>query len=558
MTSPSATDVIIRDPARSRGPAPQRPGAQRGGTLRILRDGEYDSLDPQRIVTLQAFALGHLLFRTLTMFREDGAGSMVLLGDLAETPGRDVHGDGRVWEFVLKPGVRFEDGREITSADVAYGIARSFDPELADGPGYLRAWLGENDGSGGYRGPRLDPELEVPGIELPDDRTLILRFRDPHPDLPFAVSQPVTAPFPRGAEPGPGYAENPVASGPYRIAEHVPGKRLTLARNPHWDPETDAIRRADPDQIEIELGVQGADQNLRTLADADEDAFAVAENNAPEAVAAELLADPALAGRLRREPTPLIWYVVINTTRVTDLTVRRAIAHAVNRTAIRDSMVGPDGGLVVRTLLPEATIGHLDYPDPYPGGEHGDPDSARALLAGAAPELRILSRDGEYFTAGIRTLAASLESAGFRTQVETIDRPSHNSAVRAQGHPYDVYLMCIGADWPGGASLLSLFDGRTIAASGNDNLAYLDDPGVNAEIDRLGRLTADEAASGWGELDERLLRDHVPMVPVFSYRHVALSGSRVGGVFTSAYLGTPVYYDAYVVPTDVSAAKAGS
>ncbi len=141
MTSPSATDVIIRDPARSRGPAPQRPGSQRGGTLRILRDGEYDSLDPQRIVTLQAFALGHLLFRTLTMFREDGAGSMVLLGDLAETPGRDVHGDGRVWEFVLQgfEGVRFEDGREITSADVAYGIARSFDPELADGPGYLRS-----------------------------------------------------------------------------------------------------------------------------------------------------------------------------------------------------------------------------------------------------------------------------------------------------------------------------------------------------------------------------------------------------------------------------------
>ncbi len=351
-----------------------------------------------------------------------------------------------------------------------------------------------------------------------------------------------------------------MASGPYRIAEHVPGKRLTLARNPHWDPETDAIRRAHPDQIEIELGVQGADQNLRTLADADEDAFAVAENNAPEAVAAELLADPSLAGRLRKEPTPLIWYVVINTARVTDLTVRRAIAHAVNRMAIRDSMVGPDGGLVVRTLLPEATIGHLDYPDPYPGGEHGDPGSARALLAGAAPELRILSRDGEYFTAGIRTLAASLESAGFRTQVETIDRPSHNSAVRAQGHPYDVYLMCIGADW----------HGRRLAAEpvrrpDHRGERAMDNPRVprrsgRQRRDRPGsaKLTADEAASGWGELDERLLRDHVPMVPVFSYRHVALSGSRVGGVFTSAYLGTPVYYDAYVVPTDVSAAKAGS
>ncbi|WP_405018450.1 ABC transporter substrate-binding protein [Kitasatospora sp. NBC_00070] len=542
MTPPATGDVIALDPAASRGPAPARPGARRGGTLHILRDGEYDHLDPQRSYTLQSLAIGHLLFRTLTMFREDGAGGRVLVGDLAETPGRDLDGDGRRWEFTLRRGVRFEDGREVTAADVAHGIARSFAPEISDGPTHLRNWLGEN---GGYRGPYQDGP-DVPGLELTSSHGLVLRFRDPHPDLPFAVSQPTTAPVPADADTGADYGHAPVASGPYRIAEHIPGKRLTLVRNPYWDAATDPVRHDHPDRVEIEMGIEHGEQNRRTRADRGIDAYAVAENNAPESVAAELIADPTLAGRLRRDATPLVWYLAVNTARVTDLDVRRAIAHAVDRSGIRQNMLGEAQGRLVHTLLPAATIGHRDYPDPYPAGEHGDPRAAAELLAGRSPELRILCRSGDYFMAGGRALAESLDRAGFRTELVEIDRPSHNATLKTQGHPYDLYLMCMAADWPGASTLLGMFDGRTIGPTGNDNFVYLDDPGVNAEIERIGRLPAAEAAAEWAALDEHLLRDHVPMVALFSYLHVALSGSKVGGVFTSSFLGTPVYYNAYV------------
>ncbi|MEK8109400.1 ABC transporter substrate-binding protein [Micromonospora sp. M12] len=56
------------------------------------------------------------------------------MGDLAETPGKNVNNDCKVWEFTVKDGVKFEDGRPITSKEIAYGIARSFDPDLSGGP----------------------------------------------------------------------------------------------------------------------------------------------------------------------------------------------------------------------------------------------------------------------------------------------------------------------------------------------------------------------------------------------------------------------------------------
>lgn len=292
---------IAWDTRAAQGPARPVPGAVRGGTLRILRDGDYDHLDPQRINTLQSTALGHLLFRTLTISAEDGQGGWTLVGDLAENPGRDVDGDGRTWEFTLKPGLRFEDGREITAADVAHGIARSFEGALGDGPQHLQDWLRDN---GPYGGPFTDGTDEVPGLEVRDPRTLVFRFPVPRPDLPFAVSLPTTVPVPKDADTGESYGKAPLASGPYRIARHTPGSLLVLERNPHWDAATDAVRHDHPDRFEIELGVESGPQNLRARADEGPDTFAVAENNAPEDVAELLLADPELIPRLRRDRTP--------------------------------------------------------------------------------------------------------------------------------------------------------------------------------------------------------------------------------------------------------------
>lgn len=220
--------------------------------------------------------------------------------------------------------------------------------------------------------------------------------------------------------------------------------------------------------------------------------------------------------------------------------VRREIARALDKAAVRDAMPGRAQGEITHTILSPATIGHRPYPDPHAGGPRGLPDDWDGRT------LRLLSRDGDYFTAGARAVLASLEKAGLTVELVEIERPKHNATVLTRGHDVDLYLMCQAADWPGASTLLTGFDGRTLRPTGNANYTYFDDPEVNAEIARISALPADRAAGEWAALDETLTTRHVPLVPLFSYIHLAASGSRVGGVFTSSFLGTPVYYDAYV------------
>ena len=66
--------------------------------------------------------------------------------------------------------------------------------------------------------------------------------------------------------------------------------------------------------------------------------------------------------------------------------------------------------------------------------------------------------------------------------------------------------------------------------SGNSNYAYLNDPGVNAELKRLAPLPDRvEAGVGYGNLDEKIMTEQAPMIPVYMdrfYGAVRLEGRR--------------------------------
>ncbi|HEV7964697.1 MAG TPA: ABC transporter substrate-binding protein, partial [Actinoplanes sp.] len=105
-----------------------------------------------------------------------------------------------------------------------------------------------------------------------------------------------------------------------------------------------------------------------------------------------------------------------------------------------------------------------------------------------------------------------------------------------------------GADWPTGEAVLPiLLDGRTIGERGNSNTSYFSDAFVDSEIDRIesiGDLTS--AARAWGALDEAIMRDHAPLVPVYYDRTLSLNGAQVGGLRLHAILGGTSLENAFV------------
>jgi peptide/nickel transport system substrate-binding protein len=530
---PAATSPALRLDGAATGPARAVAGAKRGGTIHVLTEQPFDYLDPQAAYTPDALvAVTQLVHRSLTGYADAPDGQIRLAGDLATDTGRSSDG-GRTWTFTLRDGITFEDGSLITAADVAYGIARAFAPEPGGhGPQYLQNWL---QPSRAYRGPYGGAPLVPPGVSVPDEKTLVLRLADPHPELPLIAALPTTSPVPRGKDGGRAYNTGWVSSGPYRLApgSFRPGTALTLVRNENWDPRSDPIRHQYPDRFVFSLGVSAATQAQRALADEGEDRTAVMADQVPASLVAQ--AETTARGRTVTGVTPYTHFVAINTRRVTSLPVRRALNLAFDRAGYVKAIGGPALAVPATTMVSPALPGHRPF-DAYPGP---DPDGARKLLAGARPVLAYCFGDGPAGQAAALAVRAGFERAGFRITLRPVPAASFYPLIGARDTGCDLADAGWGADAPHPVSVLvPLFDGTRIRDGANEDLSYLDDAAVNG---RLAELAADpdlaRSAAGFGELDERIMREAAPVIPAAHERNFTLTGSRVGGAGLSRVYG---------------------
>jgi peptide/nickel transport system substrate-binding protein len=542
-----ATGAIATDPKDSQGPATEIAGAQKGGTVTVLREAKINHLDPQRVYSFVGLNASQLYARRLTTFKDDGQGHVTLVGDLAQTPGTDVNKDCKTWEFKLKDGVKFEDGSAITAKDVAYGIARSFDLSLTGGPTYIQEWLAGTPQYDTKFNFKADKTALPPGLTVPDDKTLRLTFDKPHCDLPFAASLPATAPVPAAKDTGTDYDKQPVASGPYKISSNKAGTEIRMDRNPNWDPATDAVRHQYPDTFVWSFGPDPQTQTNRIITDGGADSTAVSWNGVDPSLVSKVVGDPALKSRVITSPTPSENTLTINNQRVTDLKVRQALNYAVDRDGIIKAIGGATKAVALTTLTPPSTIGFTNY-DVYPAGKSGDPAKAKEVLAGATPSLVLAFADSAPFPAMATYLKSNLEKAGFKITLKSVASDAYLDETKKKDNPWDLYFGSWAADWPSGAAILPvLFDGRAIKADGTNNgTSYLNVPALNPEFDRVLAMPVEQQGAEWAKLSEKIMRDYAPEVPLYVDVQYTLRGSKVDGVFIDSIFGYPQFTNAYV------------
>jgi peptide/nickel transport system substrate-binding protein len=538
--------VIATDPKDSLGPAPEVPGATKGGTLTILRETKISHMDPQRVYSFAGLMAAPLYARYLTTWKDDGKGNLTLVGDLAETPGTNVNGDCKVWEFKIKDGVKFEDGRPITSKEIAYGIARSFNPDLTGGPTYIQEWLADSPQYDQVWDFKANKGSLPPGLSTPDDKTLRFEFKKPHCDLPFAASLPSTAPLPPDKDTGVNLDNRPFSSGPYKFAKHTPGVEVVLERNEHWDPKTDPVRHQYPDQFVWSFGNPPDAAVNRIIADSGPDASAVSFDSVPASLVSRVVGDASLKSRTLMAPTPSANLLTINNQRVTDINVRRALNYAIDRDGLIKTLGGPTVAAPLTTLMPPATLGYQEY-DAYPAGPNGNIEKAKELLGGKTPELVLAVRDDADNQRIGTQLKNNLEKAGFKITLKTTPSDSYLDDTKKKDNPWDLYLTSWAADWPSGASILPvLFDGRTIKPESNSNVAYVNNDAINAEFDRVLAMDPAAQVSEWAKLDKRIMEEVAPAVPLYVDVAFNLHGSKAGGLFIESIFGNVSFVNAYV------------
>lgn len=313
-----------------------------GGTLRVALP-LANKLEPVTMEGGGTIAIVQQVAEYLVWAEDDLSLRPVLATDWRSEDG------ARVWHFTLREGVRFHDGREMTSADVVASFQRMVEPDSGSaGAAQLDFLQPQNVSADGPYGVRF--ELDRPVGAFPY-----------YTHIYNAVILP--------ADYAGDFANNPIGTGPFKLDSFQPQQGARLSRNSdYWNdplPYLDALELDfyDGSQPQV-IAMQGGEADAMLSAGYIDIRPLFEQDNV----------------RMVNQPTSTHAQVTMRTDQppFDDVRVRRAVALAVDRPAAMQTLLGGN-----------ATIGN-DHPlaPIYPVAvslEQREQDlaQARALLAEA-------------------------------------------------------------------------------------------------------------------------------------------------------------------------------
>jgi len=215
------------------------PDAPKGGDVTYCVVGSFDNLNPFIIKSLRTTArgmidtiFGNLVFEPLMQRSADEAFS--LYGLLAQS--LDITPDRRSVEFTLDPKAKWSDGEPVTADDVLF----TYEVYTEKG-----------------RPPYSDRMKKVAKLEKTGERSVRFTFNE-HADREFPLIVAMTPIIPKHAFDKETFDQTTlkplIGSGPYKVAQVVPGQRIVFQRNPdYWAKDTPSKRGFDNfDRITIE------------------------------------------------------------------------------------------------------------------------------------------------------------------------------------------------------------------------------------------------------------------------------------------------------------------
>lgn len=333
------------------------PGGRVRAALRYLDD---DDFDPAFSQTVPKSVLAAVWGETLVRF---GEGARIRPG-LAER--WEVDPSGRAFTFHLRRGVRFHDGSLMAAHEVKGSFERFLSPELA------APLAGLFDAVEGVPDFRAGNAPAVSGIETLDAGTLRFRLSQPLPFFLQLLTLQDTTVLPPGLADRKKARSQPTGTGAFVRRELTFGKSARFDRfDLYWDRSGVALDGVDLDLTEdSEAGV------FQRFLDGELDVAW----DVPYPEAARLSADPEWRAYIDSSVQLHTSYLVLRCDRppLTDVRVRRALNHAVDRQRLSDAFFS---GLpvVASSILPPHLLGHDPALRPY----RHDPERARALLAEA-------------------------------------------------------------------------------------------------------------------------------------------------------------------------------
>ena len=536
---------------------------KKGGKLVALWSGDTDNIDPG----VTYYQMGTQIIRATqaTPYAPRIDDAAVNEPQLAESDPQ-VSEDGCTVTVKIKEGVKFSPpvDRVVTTKDIKYGIERGFFNSVNNG--YAGPYFGALDGA--KVGSK--PGTKIPGIETPDDTTIVFNLaKGDGADkcaggiLAQALVMPLAAPVPEeyakefDAETTSTYGQNQVATGPYMIENDAQGKaigyeagrRIHLVRNPNWDESLDN-RPAYVDEIDVQQGNDDATVMSRKILDGE--SMITGDQPPTPAVLKQVITRQK--DQLALTPGGSGRWISLNTTvkPFDDINVRKAVSAGMDRDALRLTRGGELIGDIATHYLPPGLAGYEEA-----GGAEGfgvdfmtNPKGDPALMAeyfkkaGYASgkyegsEKLLMVADNEGVGAKTAEVAAEqLRGMGFDIQFRQVTHDAmYNKFCNI---PKSDTAICPNVGWIKDFAdpqtyLDPTFNGENIIPTNNVNWPELDVPEINQAMNEAKLLTDPaERAEAWAEID-RMVTEQAATVNWIWDKDAALQSSNVQGVIDEA------------------------
>lgn len=510
---------------------------KQGGAATITFNNDLTTLDPQVGYDWQNWSVIKSIFDGLMDYKP---GTTELEPDLAESYA--VSDDGLTYTFKLRTGVKFHNGRVMTSADVKYSLDRAVNPATqSPGGGYFGMIKGYDDVVAGKA-------TELSGIATPDDSTVI--FTLTRPDATFlhlmAINFAFVVPKEEVEKAGADWGKKPVGTGAFRFIEWNPGQDIKLERN------KDYFRAGVPylDTLTFEFGQDPTVAILRLK----KNEVDIVGDSIPPAQFAEAQADPANKELIIPGDELQTGYVTmnVNTPPFDSLKVRQAVNMAINKERILRLI--NNRGVAASQPLPPAMPGYNSDNKGYPY----DPEGAKKLLAEAgasdiSTELYAMNVDPNPRIA--QAIQQDLAAVGIKAEIRSLAQ-AEVIAAGGSGRAPMVWSggMAWIADFPDPANFYYGILGCAGAVEGGWNWSKycnkaLDDRAAKADA-MVKDSQRDARTAEWKAIFDDVLKD-APWAPVFNEKRFTYHSARLGGdpSLFSDPIHIPINYD-YIYAKD--------
>jgi peptide/nickel transport system substrate-binding protein len=444
----------------------------------------------------------------------------------------EISPDGLSYTFTLKQGVKFHDGTPFDAEAVRFNLDRITSPDLASQK--AKFMLGPYDHTEVIDGHTVRIVLAQPFAPLLDSFSQVYLGMA----SPTAVKQW-----------GKDYQLHQVGTGPFVMAEYIPGDRLVLKPNPDyaWGPSLYSHKQAQVEEIEFRFFT---DPSTRSPALETGEADVMGEIPPLDA---QRLEDSG-EFRIQGVPIPgvsLMFFQNTTSPPLDDARVRQALLYATDRHSII-SAVFQDRSPVAYGPLSAVTYGYdATVKDLYPY----DPGKAADLLADAgwadSDQDGVLDRDGKplalqmvlmnwgYTPEISQMLSATWATLGIQVESRVV---SFSEAFQiAQDGTYHLVPFALSGSDP---DLLRKF----FHSSGGNNWSKVSDPEMDGWLDQASQgVDRAQRAALYSQVQRRVM-DQALVIPIRDYVNLNGVSNGVQGLRFDAQGWFPWLIDVTVGP----------